>query len=147
MPRLDVPFGRDGPIIDVGIWIAAELGVSWAATGSAIPEPFVVSGLVDTGARVTAIEASIVAWMGIPSIGVMEASTSLLGGEARSVPIFPLRMTFGPLEEGPAPRWRAIDAVAVKIVSPGASVLIGRDLLASCRFTYDGRKSRFQMSF
>jgi hypothetical protein len=97
MPRLDLPFGRDGPIIDVGIWIAAELGKSWAATGSAIPEPFVVSGLVDTGARVTAIGVSIIAWMGIPSIGVMEASSSLLGGEARSVPIFPLRMTFGPL--------------------------------------------------
>ena len=85
--------------------------------------------------------------MGIPSIGVMEASSSLLGGEARSVPIFPLRMTFGPLGEGPAPKWRAIDAVAVEIVSPGASVLIGRDLLASCRFTYDGRKSRFLMSY
>ena len=147
MPRLEESFGRDGPIIDVGIWIAAEVAESWSAAGSIIPEPFVIPGLVDTGARVTAIGASIIAWMGIPSIGVMEASSSLLGGEARSVPIFPLRMIFGPLGEGPAPKWRAIDAVAVEIVSPGASVLIGRDLLASCRFTYDGRKSRFLMSY
>ena len=93
---------------DVGIWIAAEVAESWSAAGSIISEPFVIPGLVDTGARVTARSASIVAWLGIPSIGVIEASSSLLGGEARSVPIFPLRMTFGPLGEGPAPKWRAI---------------------------------------
>ncbi len=29
----------------------------------------------------------------------------------------------------------------------GAMVLIGQDLLASCRFTYDGRKGRLMMSY
>jgi hypothetical protein len=85
--------------------------------------------------------------MGIASVGFLEASSSVLGGEARSVPIYPLRMTFGPLGAPDAPKWRAIQAVGVNIVSPGASVLIGRDLLASCRFTYDGRKSRLLMSY
>jgi hypothetical protein len=87
MPRLDVSFGRDGPIIDVGIWIAAEVAESWVAAGSTIPEPFVVPGLVDTGAKVTAIRASIVAWMGIPSFGEMDASSSILGNESRLVSI------------------------------------------------------------
>jgi hypothetical protein len=146
MPRLDVFFGRDGPIIDVRIWIAADLAESRAAAGLPIPAPFSVPGLVDTGAKVSAIRASIVAWMGILSIGVMEASSSVLGGESRPVSIFPVRMALGPLGAGP-PRWRAIDAAAVDVVSPGVSVLIGRDLLASCRFTYDGRKSRLLMSY
>jgi hypothetical protein len=147
MPRLDVSFGRDGPIVDVRIWYGEDDARSMIAAGRAIPPPLSVPGLVDTGAKVTAIRASIVTWMGIPSIGVMEASSSVLSGEARSVPIFAFRMALGPLGEGRAPRWQAIDAVAVDVVSPGVSVLIGRDLLASCRFTYDGRKSRLLMSF
>ena len=146
MPRLDASFGRDGPIIDVGICISAEVAKSRVAAGLPVPAPFSVPGLIDTGAKVTAIQMSIVAWMGILSFGEMEATSSLLGGEARMVPIFPLRMTFGSLGDGPPPRWRAIDAAAVHVVSPGASVLIGRDLLATCRFTYDGRKHRLLMS-
>ena len=77
----------------------------------------------------------------------MAASSSVLGGEARSLPIYPVRMTFGPLGAPDPPRWRAIDAIGVDVVSPGASVLIGRDLLATCRFTYDGRKRRLLMSY
>ena len=34
-----------------------------------------------------------------------------------------------------------------EVVSPGAVALIGQDLLATCRFTYDGRKRRLMMSY
>ena len=95
----------------------------------------------------TAIQRSIIAWMGIPSIGFTEASSSLLGSEVRTVPIHQVRMTFGSLGDADTPKWRTIDAIGVDVVSPGASVLIGRDLLATCRFTYDGRKDRFMMSY
>jgi hypothetical protein len=56
-------------------------------------------------------------------------------------------MTSGPLGAPDAPKWRAIRAVGVHVVSSGASILIGRDLLATCRFTYDGRKHSFMMSY
>jgi hypothetical protein len=147
MPRLEVPIGPDGPIIDVRIWVGIAPEKALDLSGRAIPPPISVPGLVDTGAQVTAIRSSIIDWMGITSIGFLEASSSVLGGEARSVPIYPLRMTFGPLGAPDAPKWRAIHAVGVHVVSPGASVLIGRDLLASCRFTYDGRKDRLMMSY
>jgi len=42
---------------------------------------------------------------------------------------------------------RVISSVGVTVVSPGALVLIGQDLLATCRFTYDGRKRRLTMSY
>ena len=40
-----------------------------------------------------------------------------------------------------------LSSVDVTVVSPGALVLIGQDLLATCRFTYDGRKRRLTMSY
>ena len=71
----------------------------------------------------------------------------MLGGEVRTVPIYPVRMTFGPLGASDTPKWRTINAVGVDVVSPGASVLIGRDLLSTCRFTYDGRKFRLMVAY
>src|SRR5262249_21467685 len=38
-------------------------------------------------------------------------------------------------------------AIGVDIVSPGASVLIAKALLAPRRFSYDGRKARLMMSY
>jgi hypothetical protein len=43
---------------------------------------------------------------------------------------------------------RIIRAAGVQqVISPGVTVLIGRDLLESCRFTSDGRQRRFMMSY
>jgi hypothetical protein len=50
MPRLEVPIGRDGPIIDVRIWLGSEPAQTLTAGGREIPPPFSVPGLVDTGA-------------------------------------------------------------------------------------------------
>jgi hypothetical protein len=56
-------------------------------------------------------------------------------------------MTFGTLEAPDPPKWQTIGAVGVNVVSPGATVLIGRDMLATCRFTYDGRQRRLMISY
>ena len=57
-------------------------------------------------------------------------------------------MTFGSFDAPGPPKWRTILVVGVTtIVSPGAIALIGQDLLATCRFTYDGRKGRLMMSY
>jgi hypothetical protein len=56
-------------------------------------------------------------------------------------------MTFGPIEVLDPPKWRTILAAGVTVVSPGSLVLIGRDLLATCRFNDDGRRRRLMMSY
>ena len=129
------------------IWFSTQDAKTLVAGGGTLRPPYSVSGLVDTGAKVTAIQRSIINWMGIPSIGFMDATSSMLGGEVRTVPIYPVRMTFGPLGASDTPKWRTINAVGVDVVSPGASVLIGRDLLSTCRFTYDGRKFRLMVAY
>jgi hypothetical protein len=147
MPRLDVPIGPNGPIIEVRLWVRREDAANFAAAGLPVPRPFSVPGLVDTGAQVTAIQQSLAEWMGVSVAGVLEARSSVLGNEARTAPVYRIQMTFGPLEAPAPPKWRTIDAVGVHVVSPGATVLIGRDLLATCRFTYDGRKRRLMISY
>jgi hypothetical protein len=147
MPRLDATIGPDGPIIEVRLWVVPEDAANFAAAGLPIPAPVSVPGLVDTGAEVTAIGRPLTEWLGVPASGVLEARSAVLGDEARVVDVYRIRMTFGPAAAPDPPKWRTVDAVGVSVVSPGATVLIGRDLLATCRFTYDGRKRRLMISY
>jgi hypothetical protein len=95
----------------------------------------------------TAIQRAWVQAMGLPVHDWISLKSSVLGDEERQAPVYQLRMTFGPVEALDPPKWRAILAVGVTVVSPGAVALIGQDLLATCRFTYDGRKRRLMMSY
>jgi hypothetical protein len=147
MPRLEVSFGQDGPIVDVRLSVAAEDEAELVGAGRAVPGPLCVSGLVDTGAETTAIQQALAHLMTIPVFGTAEVASSALGRGTRVVPTYRIRMAFGPFGTPGPPRWRTITAAGMDIISPGAIVLIGRDLLATCRFTYDGRKHRFMMSY
>ena len=95
----------------------------------------------------TAIQRDWVHAMGLPIHGWITLKSSVLGDEERRAPVYELRMTFGSIEAPDPPKWRTILAAGVTVVSPGSVALIGRDLLATCRFTYDGRKRRLMMSY
>jgi len=143
MPRLEVPIGYDGPLVEVRLWIGPEL----ERTVASRLLPFSLLGLIDTGAERTAIPNTVAQGMGIPIHNWERLKSSVLGNEEREAPVYRVQMTFGSIGSRDQPKWRAVDAVGVSIVSPGATVLIGRDLLATCRFTYDGRKRRLMMSY
>jgi len=147
MPRLETPIGEDGPIIHVRTWIATEHEEALDARGLPVPPPFSIRGLVDTGARMTAIQQALAKGMGLPVHDWITLKSSVLGDEEREAPVYQIRMTFGAIDAPDHPRWRTILAVGVSVVSPGAMALIGQDLLATCRFTYDGRKRRLMMSY
>ena len=146
MPRLEAPIAEDGPIIDVRGWIGAEHERALKSRRLPRPRPFSIRGLIDTGARITAIQRVLAEGMGLPIHDWITITSSVLGEEVRKAPVYQIRMTFGSLEARDAPKWRIIHAVGVSVVSPGALALIGQDLLATCRFTYDGRKRRLMMS-
>lgn len=147
MPRLETTIGRDGPIIDVRIWIGPEHEEALKARGLQSPRLLSVPGLLDTGAQMTAIQQALAQEMGLPVHDWVGLRSSVLGVEEREAPVYLIRMTFGPIEAPDPPKWRIISAVGVTVVSPGALALIGQDLLATCRFTYDGRKRRLTMSY
>jgi hypothetical protein len=147
MPRLEVPIGLDGPIIDVRTWIGIDQEDALDAKGMKIPPVVSLRALVDTGARLTAIQRAWAEAIGLPRHDWVMLKSSVLGHEERHAPVYQLRMTFGALEAPDAPKWRNILVAGVNVVSPGAVVLVGQDLLATCRFTYDGRKRRLMMSY
>jgi hypothetical protein len=147
MARLEMPIGEDGPIIEVRTCISVEHKKALDALRLPVPAPFSIGALVDTGAQITAIQRALADGMGLPIHDWITLKSSVLGNEERRVPVYSLRMTFGPIEAPDPPKWRMILAAGVTVVSPGSLSLIGQDLLATCRFTYDGRKRRLLMSY
>jgi hypothetical protein len=76
-----MPIGEDGPIIDVRIWIGTERKGALDALGLPVPPPSSIRGLVDTGARMTAIQRAWVQAMGLPVHDWISLKSSVLGDE------------------------------------------------------------------
>jgi hypothetical protein len=138
MPRIRVPIGSDGPVIDLGIWIARTMAHSLIAQGRAIPSPKTIRALIDTGADRTAIHPAALAL-----ISSSAAGTTLVHRPgptaARRVNLHRVRVAFGGDAVSPTRGpWVAIEAAAVAPADPGILALIGRDMLAHCKFVYDG---------
>jgi hypothetical protein len=147
MPRLDTLLSPDGPILTVRIWVGPEHEHDLRVRRLPVPRPVSVPGLVAPGARMSAIDQSLAEGLRLPVHDWVGLSGSVLGADRREAPTYVIRMTFGSLEAQEPPRWRTILAAGVGAVSPGATILIGQDMLATCRFTYDGRKQRLTMTY
>ncbi len=115
MPRLETPIGRDGPIVDVRIWIGPEHEEALKLRGYQTPRPLSVSGLLDTGAQMTAIQQVLAQGMGLPVHDWVGLRSSVLGAEERDAPIYLMRMTFGSIENPNPPKWRIIGSVGVGV--------------------------------
>jgi hypothetical protein len=124
MTRLEMPIGEDGPIIDVRIWIGTERNGALDTLGLPVPPPSSIRGLVDTAARMTAIQRAWVQAMGLPVLDRISLMSSVVGAEERQAPVYELQMTFGLVEAPDAAKRRTILAVGVAVVSPRGS---GRD--------------------
>lgn len=147
MPRLESAIGHAGPLIDVRLRAVPEREAALNAAGLPIAPPFSVRGLLDTGATTTAIRYELADRLNLIPDDIAQIRSSASGPETYEAPVYQVRMTFGPIEAPDPPRWRTLDVVGVSIVTTGAFVLIGQDLLATCRFTYDGRKRRIMLSY
>ena len=69
MGRIRVPIKSDGPVIDLGIWIARAVAHALVAQGLEIPAPVTIRALVDTGANRTAIHPNALALLSSPTAG------------------------------------------------------------------------------
>jgi hypothetical protein len=141
MPRIRVPIGSDGPVIDLGIWIDRTMAHSLVAQGMAVPPPQIVRALIDTGADRTAIHPAALAMSSSVPAGTILVRRPGPIAAPRRVSLHRVRLAFGGGAVSPITgRWVEIESAAVIPADPAILALIGRDMLARCRFVYDGPK-------
>src|SRR5581483_860779 len=144
MPVLKGPL-QNGAIV--------EISLGWSAAGARdlrtalrpVPPSLQVSALLDTGAEITCVDASLIRQLGLPLSGMAPANMPAHGG-----------VTFAGLHDvsltilHPSRKARNhltlpdLSVLELSLAALGYRALIGRDTLARCRFLYDGPGNGFR---
>jgi hypothetical protein len=145
MVELEDGLDDDGAIIRVWVALGADDEQHFENQGRPVPEPFYTTALIDTGASRTVVRPDVIAYLQSVQSGFSIGRTVTRDGHEREVemPLHDLRIIPG---GHPASEFH-VQAVAMHPATPGVSLLVGRDLLVFCIFTYDGWRRRFKIAF
>jgi len=146
MPHLTLQISAGGPILDCYIGVSAPRAEALKKAGLAIPKPFLIRALVDTGASCTNLDPSILTSLGVASTGIASVHTpSTKSGIPHVAKQYDVSLTL------PHPLiHRTFNALAViesELLHQGIQGLIGRDILNACMLTYDGTGKTFTFGF
>ncbi len=148
MPVINGLLLSDGALVEVAVGLSFSSSKNARAALRPIPPPVNTRALLDTGAEMTCIDLSLVPILGLPLGGATLANVPSQGG-----------LTFTPVHDvsltvlhpsGKAPdnlMFRDLSVLELPIGARGYQVLIGRDVLAKCRFLFDGPGNRFTLSY
>jgi len=148
MPVLTGLLRDEGAVVEILLgWSAAGVRQERAALRP-IPPPLQTRALLDTGAELTCVDASLIQQLNLPFAGTAPVNLPAHGG-----------LTFSALHDAsvtilhPSGRPRNhlavldLSVVELDLAALGYQALLGRDVLARCRFLYDGPKNTFQLRY
>ena len=128
----NVALQNRGPVIQVTVSLAAAFAQGLQQGGHAVPAPIAGWALVDTGASDTCIDADQAQRMGLPAIDVVTMASASHAATLQN--LYPIRIEFASVPiVVDAPRVMGANLAAQSLL-----LLIGRDLLQHCTFTYNG---------
>lgn len=145
MPKLRIPIGSDGPILDLSLWVVRAAAHAMIAAGGSLPPALTARALIDTGSDITAIHPLLLKAISPVPVENIEVHRPGMDGGFSTAALHNVRVAFA--APGPRVKWFEITAVGVVPASPGILALIGRDLLGHCRFLYDGFKAEILLDY
>lgn len=153
MPSIDLPLTPSGPIIPVCIHLSIQRILAMQQAGLSFGNPFLGNGLIDSGASCTVIDSHIVPILGLQPTGTTQIHTPSTGNTLHQCNCYDVSVWFSQI---PAPAQPSIQVHPVHLTLPviesdlsaqSIDVLIGRDILDQCHFTYDGKNKRFSLVY
>lgn len=114
--------------------------------GQPVPALVIAKLVVDTGATLTSIDTTILAQLGLPPTGKVPIHTPSTQGQPHLANQFDISLgIFG--KSAVAYYVNALPVIDGGFKAQGIDGLLGRDVLAACRFTYSGEDGVYLMSF
>jgi hypothetical protein len=147
MPLLRASITADGPVVELTLWVGPEQTAALRAAGHAVAPPQTIRALIDTGAERTPIDHHVARALELNPDEVVPVRSSAAGGEPFDAPVHDVWMSFGAYAGRALPSWVSIRPVEVGIIAQGVLALIGRDLLETCLFVYDGPRGELVLSY
>ena len=147
MPHLTLALTAQGCAVTLFVNVSAERRAALQAAGQSLP-PFVqITALIDTGASCTAIDADQLSPLALAPTGIAHVHTPSTSGQAAPMPQYDVTLGI----THPSGNNLIIETVPIiaipKFQRAGISALVGRDVLASCLFIYNGAEKNFTLAF
>ena len=130
-----------GPALPVEVSVTAGLAAALTARSTQLPAPQSGSGLIDTGASITAVDMEVIDRLGLPPVGTATVLTPS-GSEIQGVYVIRL-----PFPGTPIPALDPMPVVGSQLRGFGHIVLLGRDLLVGALLIYDGAHGHWTLAF
>ena len=148
MPVLRGTLQDEGALVEVLLGWSAAGGQQLRAALRPIAPAVEATALLDTGAEMTCVDASLIQQLGLPLGGMAPANLPAHGGltfaamhDASLTILHPSRKTRNHLAV------LDMSVLELPLTPLGYQVLIGRDILARCRFLFDGPKNTFSLTY
>jgi len=149
MPTIIGPIRHDGVLVSVEVGLGSAAVHALRAQHKAVPPAIQKTGLIDSGAEITTLDTALVQQMrqqlGLQYLTVIPSTAPALGFNGIAV-VYPIGFVIlHPQGQHLVNRTLLIQELPISQL--GYDVLIGRDVLASCRFVYEGRAGQFEVSY
>jgi predicted aspartyl protease len=145
MGRVVGDMGDMGPLIDVKVILPASQVEAFKAAGIPYGRPKILRGLIDTGANCSAIDREIAEGLKLASHGFTLIHTPSTGAA------YVERLQYGAcliVGEGLADALvLTLPVIESDFSTRAFQLLVGRDVLQSCAFAYDGPTGRFELAW
>jgi hypothetical protein len=147
MPQLVYPIDPNGLFVDVVVGLRGLTTKKLLAAGKPITAPLRARGAIDTGTDVTAVSAAILQRLGI--VASYRQTTQTVSGQL-NVQLFVVSLGITKFGDPTAAEHVESDITVMELVTvlPNAiEVLIGLDVLSSCKFLLNGPAQYFSLEF
>ena len=144
MPQLSFPFDRNGVIVDVLLSCGGDRLKRLLARNDPIPAPIWARGMIDTGTNVSAVSLSLLRQLGIEK--GEEVKSEGVAGEFVTH-YYEVSLTIAVKAAPSGAVYSPPNVSVIHLDAVGVDVLIGLDLLMSCRLVLDGPAGLFTLEF
>jgi predicted aspartyl protease len=148
MPFITPTLSQEGPVVEIWVSISHPHKELLRSKQKEIPGYVRTKLLIDTGASNTCIDASVLSRLPLISKGQTEMHTPSTEGTPHAANVYDVGLMI-PLAEGGAPSHiiPALEVSEVLLGFEGIDGLLGRDVLASAIFNYNGPHGIFLLGF
>ncbi len=137
---LTKPIDQAGPLVTVRVGVTLAREQVLRRVGFPVPPPIETQALLDTGSFITIIDANFVHLLKLNSYGFQAVRSAASGLTPKNAKEYDVSVSIinGNNELHTWPQQAVLEAQFE--VSDAYHVIIGRDLLDDCMFTYDGKR-------
>lgn len=147
MPHFTIPIGPGGPLFDAWVGVSQAKGVALKAANLPVPNLQKARALLDTGASCTCIDPGVLNALALTPKGTTKMVSPTTGNMPQDVNTYDVSI-FIPGVTSPPHVLQTLEVAECQLLQQqGFHVLIGRDILGSFIFHYNGPLKLISISY